>query len=179
MKEIKRIESAELQPLMDKIANAIAERHRETESLVIVGIADGGIPFGQALANRLEKMLGRKLECGSVDISFHRDDLGINPIPKVTFPTNLPFDIDNSTVILTDEVLFTGRTVRAAINELFDQGRPSQVELAILCDRGNRRLPVQADYVGFTESTTITQKVVVELDADHPETDILTILSND
>ncbi len=165
MKEIKRIDSAELERAVKSLVNAISDRHGATEKLVIASIADGGIALGSRIAEALSEKLNRPIAHGTVNVSFHRDDIGRKPIPKPTQRTELPFTIEAVTVILVDDVLFTGRTVRAALNEIFDLGRPALVELAILCDRGNRRLPIQPDYLGFTEETTPEQKVVLTMDS--------------
>ncbi len=127
MSEVARIESEELHQYIDSIANSIAnsiaDKHRDHKELVIVGIANGGIPFSINLARALEKNLGHPVPCGSVDISFHRDDIGHKPITSIDNPTVLPVNIEDATVILADDVLFSGRTARAALNEIFDQGR--------------------------------------------------------
>ena len=175
MKEVIRIESRQLKKATDRIVDSLRDRHRDTENLVIVGIADGGIPFSQILADRLGAALGRKVACGTVNISFHRDDIDHKPIPRSTNPTSIPLDIEGSTIILADDVIFTGRSVRAAINEIFDMGRPAMVELAILCDRGNRRLPIQPNYLGFEEETKPEQKVEVHLNPDNELENALTI----
>jgi pyrimidine operon attenuation protein/uracil phosphoribosyltransferase len=166
MQEAKRIEGTELVAAIRKIGEAIWRDHAGTKDLVIVGIADGGIGFGQALARDLQKRTKRDIRYGTVNITFHRDDIARKPIPKPTRRTQLPLDIEGANIILADDVIFTGRSVRAAINEIFDQGRPACVQLAILCDRGNRRLPIQPNYLGFCENTTPEQNVVLEMDPD-------------
>ena len=178
MSEVARIESEELHQYIDSIAKTIAQKHRDNKELVIVGIANGGIPFSIVLGKYLEKNLGRSIPCGSVDISFHRDDIGHKPIKSIDNPTALPVNIEGATVILADDVIFTGRTARAALNEIFDQGRPGFIELAVLCDRGNRRLPIQPNFIGFSKDTATDHKVVVKLNMDDPSKDTLTILSS-
>ena len=143
---------------IERLGAAIEARHRHTKGLLVLGIANGGIP----LARRLCKMLGIK-RVGDLDISFHRDDIGKHPIPKEFTPTLLPADVNGATVLLVDDVLFTGRTVKAALDELFDHGRPATVELAVLVDRGDRRLPVVADFVGTTLSAAEDEDVIVSL----------------
>ena len=175
MREVKRIASEQLRKATERIVESLCDQHRNTENLLVVGIADGGIPFSRILANRLESALGRSVACGTVNISFHRDDIGQNPIPRSTNPTLIPLDIEGSTIILADDVIFTGRSVRAAINEIFDMGRPAMVELAILCDRGNRRLPIQPDYLGFEETTKPEQKVEVHMNPENDMENSLTI----
>jgi len=138
----KTIGSREVHAAIERLGHAILERHRHTKDLLVLGIANGGIP----LARRLCKDLGIR-RVGDLDISFHRDDIGKHPIPKEFTPTLLPADVNGACVLLVDDVLYTGRTVKAALDELFDHGRPARVELAVLVDRGGHRLPVTADFV--------------------------------
>ncbi|HUR60501.1 MAG TPA: bifunctional pyr operon transcriptional regulator/uracil phosphoribosyltransferase PyrR [Opitutaceae bacterium] len=167
------IGSAEIQAAIARLATAIGQRHG-SGPVILLGIANGGVE----LARRLVAQLGRATppvaaRTGTLDISFHRDDIGRHPIPKEFAPTQIPVDVTGATVILVDDVLFSGRTVKAALDELFDHGRPTKVELAVLVDRGGRRLPFAADYVGLTLATRETQKVVVVLDASSPKKDSL------
>jgi pyrimidine operon attenuation protein/uracil phosphoribosyltransferase len=126
------------------------------------------------LAQRLAAKIP-EARVGTVDISFHRDDIGRHPIPKEFVPTQIPADVNGATVILADDVLFSGRTVKAALDEIFDHGRPAKVELAILVDRGGRRLPFGADYCGIALATTERQKVIVMLDPKNPANDSIHI----
>jgi pyrimidine operon attenuation protein/uracil phosphoribosyltransferase len=170
----KTIGSKEVQAAIERLAAAIRERHAGTPELWLVGIANGGI----ALADRLAAALtgaGRPVRPGSIDISFHRDDLGRHPIPKEFSPTVLPGDVTGSTVVLVDDVLFSGRTAKAALDELFDHGRPAHVELAVLVDRGGRRLPIAANYVGLTLAATPAEDVSVRLDPDDPAMDAIRV----
>ncbi|AWT59415.1 MAG: Bifunctional protein pyrR [Candidatus Moanabacter tarae] len=163
MKEIKRIESQQLTKAINRIVASVYDQHYDTEDLVIIGIANGGIAFSQILANCLGSSLNKNIACGTVNISFHRDDIERKPIPRSTNPTSISFDIEGSHIILADDVIFSGRSVRAAINEIFDIGRPAMLELAILCDRGNRRLSIQPNYLGFEEKLTPQQKIEVHM----------------
>jgi pyrimidine operon attenuation protein/uracil phosphoribosyltransferase len=160
---------------IERVASAIATRHASTDRLLLLGIANGGIVLASRLAERLKKA-GLKPGTGTIDISFHRDDIGRNPIPKEFSPTIIPHDVNGATVILVDDVLYSGRTVKAALDELFDHGRPTRVELAVLVDRGGRRLPVAAEYIGLTVAATEGQKVVVTLDAKLPAADSVAVL---
>lgn len=162
--------SDEIHPAIERLAAAIALRHPAPSELILLGIANGGIELARRLALRL-----RVTHVGTVDISFHRDDIGRNPIPKEFAPTVIPHDVHGATVILVDDVLFSGRTVKAALNELFDHGRPAKVELAVLVDRGCRMLPVAADYTGLRLEAGINEKVVVHLDPDQPAKDAITV----
>jgi pyrimidine operon attenuation protein/uracil phosphoribosyltransferase len=161
----KTIGSGEIQAAIQRLADAIAARHGAPQDLLLLGIANGGVE----LARRLATKLGAR--AGTVDISFHRDDIGRHPIPKEFAPTHIPADVHGASVVLVDDVLFSGRTVKAALDELFDHGRPTKVELAVLVDRGGRRLPLSADYVGITLAPDEAEKVVVSLDADEPKRD--------
>ena len=165
-----RIGSEEIQPAIQQLASAIARRHAATPP-VLLGIANGGI----TLARRLAALL-KGAPCGVIDISFHRDDIERNPIPKEFAPTHIPVDVSGATVVLVDDVLFSGRTAKAALDELFDHGRPAKVELAVLVDRGGRRLPVAADYCGLTLKAGDTERVSVRLDPDDPANDSIRVL---
>ena len=161
---------------IDRVASAIARRHARTTNLLLLGIANGGIVLAHRLAARLKKS-GLAPGLGTIDISFHRDDIGHHPIPKEFSPTIIPHEVNDVTVILVDDVLHSGRTVKAALAELFDHGRPASVELAILVDRGGRLLPVAATYTGLTLVAGNTEKVKVRLDATIPAKDSLRLQS--
>ena len=164
----KTIGSAEIQAAIARLVTAISERHRPAENLLILGIANGGIELTCRLARQLAMVNPRRLiHAGTVDISFHRDDIGQKPIPKEIAATHIPADVHGATVILVDDVLFTGRTVKAALDELFDHGRPTKVELAVLVDRGGRRLPLAADYAGLALTPDEGEKVTVNLDPNN------------
>lgn len=154
----KTIGPGEIHAAISRLADAIATRHADSTGLLLLGIANGGVEVARRLAERLH------CRAGTIDISFHRDDIGQHPIPKEFAPTQIPADVHGATVILVDDVLFSGRTVKAALDELFDHGRPHKVELAVLVDRGGRRLPVAADYVGLDLVIDESKKVRVTLD---------------
>jgi pyrimidine operon attenuation protein/uracil phosphoribosyltransferase len=157
---------------IDRIASAIASRHPQNPRLLLLGIANGGIELTRRLAAALKKA-GLRPGTGTLDISFHRDDIGANPIPKEHSPTLIPHDVNGATVILVDDVLHSGRTVKAALDELFDHGRPASVELAILVDRGGRLLPVAASYAGIVLVAEDSEKVKVRLDPANPARDTI------
>jgi pyrimidine operon attenuation protein / uracil phosphoribosyltransferase len=165
----KTIGSGEIQVAIKRLADAISARHRDPAKLLLLGIANGGIE----LARRLATSLGAR--AGTLDISFHRDDIGRHPIPKEFAPTQIPAEVDDAVVVLVDDVLFSGRTVKAALDELFDHGRPSKVELAVLVDRGGRRLPLAADYVGIELVTSEGEKIVVSLQPEDAKRDSIRI----
>ena len=167
----------EVSQALDRLAEVIVEARGSTQNLIFVGVADGGIGVAHRLAEKVEESLGRKIPLGIVDVSFHRDDIGSNPIPKAVIPTNLPPEVEGGSCILVDDVIFSGRTIRAALNELFDQGRPSCVELAVLVDRGHRCLPFFVDYVGMELETTLDQNVEVSVGSNHSHEDYVTVTS--
>ncbi|HVU35588.1 MAG TPA: bifunctional pyr operon transcriptional regulator/uracil phosphoribosyltransferase PyrR [Opitutaceae bacterium] len=172
MVKLQSIGAGEIHAAVVRLAAAISERHPHARKLLLLGIANGGIELARRLAAEVVKTTpGRSVQAGTVDISFHRDDIARHPIPKEFAPTHIPADVHDATVILVDDVLFSGRTVKAALDELFDHGRPTKVELAVLVDRGGRRLPVAADYVGLSLAVTDREKVVVALDPASPKRD--------
>jgi len=172
----KTIGPGEINAAFDRLAAAISARHAPTEKLLLLGIANGGIEVARRLAARLAALRSRPpVKAGTLDISFHRDDIGRNPIPKELAPTHIPSDVNGAVVVLVDDVLFTGRTVKAALDELFDHGRPACVELAVLIDRGGRRLPVAADYTGLTLSALAGEKIAVRLDSADPARDAIRV----
>ena len=175
----KTFDSPKIKEALSRMVATLAERHVRTDSLVVVGIADGGIELARRLTASLDEKFGRALQGGVINAAFQRDDIGQNPIPKQEGATHLPADVDDATVLLVDDVLSTGRTIRAAIEELFSIGRPARVELAVLVDRGNHCLPFTADVVGFVEDTDPSEDVVVKLDEHHPADDQITIHSPD
>jgi pyrimidine operon attenuation protein/uracil phosphoribosyltransferase len=170
------IGAQEIDSAISRLADAIHERHRDRQPILLLGIANGGIELARRLAARLTardpKLSARP---GTLDISFHRDDIGRHPIPKEFAPTHIPADVHGAKVILVDDVLFSGRTVKAALDELFDHGRPTKVELAVLVDRGGRRLPLAADYAGLTLAPASDEKVVVTLDPKDPKRDSIRV----
>jgi pyrimidine operon attenuation protein/uracil phosphoribosyltransferase len=161
---------------IEELARLIATRHRATPQLLLLGIANGGIELTTRLV-RLLAAAGVACGRGTIDISFHRDDIGRHPIPKEFQPTVIPHDVNGATVILVDDVLYSGRTVKAALDELFDHGRPQAVELAVLVDRGGRRMPFAPTYCGLTLDVAAGDKVVVRLDPQRPALDSITTLS--
>jgi pyrimidine operon attenuation protein / uracil phosphoribosyltransferase len=155
------LDDEDMRRTLVRIAHEIVERQEEPESLAIVGIHRRGA----VLARRLRELLGRLLEAevplGDVDISFYRDDLSRRADAPVVNASHVDFDIDGRTVVIVDDVLYTGRTVRAAIEAVFDYGRPARVQLAVLVDRGHRELPIRPDYVGKNLPTSRAERVNV------------------
>ncbi len=173
MAKPKTIGSGDIHAAIERLAQAISQRHPAPGKLLLLGIANGGVE----LARRLTLSLPAA-KAGTLDISFHRDDIGRHPIPKEFAPTHIPADVNGATVVLVDDVLFSGRTVKAALDELFDHGRPAKVELAILVDRGGRRMPFAPDYCGLTITAKENEKVVVALHAADRKKDSITIRPN-
>ena len=162
-KETMVLAARPLRAAIAAIALDIKDDQKDAPAIAIVGIQSRGVPLATRIAAVLRKSTGKKIDVGSLDITLYRDDLstvGTRPVLKAT---NIPFSIDGRTVILVDDVLFTGRTIRAALDELVDFGRPSRIALAVLIDRGHRELPIQADYVGRTVKTRRTDMVDVRL----------------
>ena len=157
------LNAAAIQRALTRIAHEIAERNEAGAEVVLVGIP----LVGDALAFRLGKILSDiwqlPVPVGTLDVSMHRDDLDQRAAPTI-HPTVMPFDVNGRTVVLVDDVLFTGRTTRAALDALNDFGRPKNIQLAVLVDRGHRELPVRADFVGKNVPTASTEKVRVRLD---------------
>ena len=151
-----------------RIAHEIVERNQGLGTVVILGIPTRGKPFAERLAAELTSIEGRTIKAGSLDIGLYRDDLDLRPRTRLG-PTIIPDDIDGSTVVLVDDVLFTGRTIRAALDALADIGRPASVQLAVVVDRGHRQLPIRADYVGKNTPTSHSERVsvrFVEIDGE-------------
>jgi pyrimidine operon attenuation protein/uracil phosphoribosyltransferase len=144
------------------MAHEIAERDETPKDLVLVGIQRGGVLLAGRLTNLLKDILGQSIPAGALDVSMHRDDIQTNVAPNM-HPTVIPFDVTGKTVVLVDDVLFSGRTTRAALDALNDFGRPQRVQLAVLIDRGHRELPIKADFVGKNVPTSLRERVNVQL----------------
>ena len=156
------LNAAAIQRALTRVAHEIAERDVASAEVVLVGVQRGGVPLAQRLSTILTGIWGHAVPTGSVDVGMHRDDLNHRAAPNI-LPTVIPFDINAKTVVLVDDVLFSGRTVRAAMDSLNDFGRPERIQLAVLIDRGHRELPIRADFVGKNVPTAITEKIRVRL----------------
>lgn len=144
-----------------RVAGEIVERHRGTEGLVIIGVRRGGIAVARELVRLLRELEGREIPVGTVDITLYRDDAATAlPNPRIG-PSAVPVSLDGKNVVLVDDVVYTGRTIRAALDALMDYGRPRRIELAALVDRGGRELPVQPDYVVRTVDVTPSERIDV------------------
>jgi pyrimidine operon attenuation protein / uracil phosphoribosyltransferase len=160
------LERDDLRRTLRRIAHEIAEKNPDPDALAIVGIHTRGALLARRLHAALAELTGAEVPIGDIDISFYRDDVGAkSPATQpVVHASHIDFDLAGRTVVLVDDVLFTGRTVRAAIDALFDYGRPQRVQLAVLCDRGHRELPIRPDYVGKNLPTGREQRVNVHLE---------------
>jgi pyrimidine operon attenuation protein/uracil phosphoribosyltransferase len=151
--------------VLTRIAHEIAERNDNSQAVAIVGVQRGGIHLADRLASLLKGVWGHAVPVGRIDVSMHRDDLDHHAAPNIQ-PTVMPFDLNGKTVVIVDDVLYSGRTTRAALDSLNDFGRPKRVQLAVLVDRGHRELPIKADFVGKNVPTAPNEKVDVQLKED-------------
>src|SRR5690242_13224817 len=163
------LEEDALARTLQRIAHEIIERNPDLDRVALVGIHTRGVPLAQRLRRLIEDFAGVEVELGTVDITFYRDDVQVrggeaplHPQPLVR-ATRLDFPLEGRTIVLVDDVLYTGRTIRAAIEALFDYGRPARVQLAVLADRGHRELPIRPDYVGKNLPTARGERVQVHL----------------
>ena len=163
------LDAEALSRTLSRIAHEIIEANPELDEVALVGIQTRGVPLAQRLARLIEERAGDAPQLGAVDITFYRDDVHVRggeaplhaqPIVRETL---LDFPLEGRTVVLVDDVLYTGRTIRAAIEALFDYGRPARVQLAVLVDRGHRELPIRPDYVGKNLPTSRTERIQVQL----------------
>lgn len=148
--------------IIKRISHEILERNKGCENLVFIGIQKRGVPLARRIAKNIEELEDIRLQVGKLDITFYRDDVGQRIKPDIQI-TDIPFDIKDRDVILVDDVLFTGRTIRAALDAIIDFGRPKSIQLVVLIDRGHRELPIRADYVGKNLPTSLSEFVEVKL----------------
>nr|MEE4266545.1 bifunctional pyr operon transcriptional regulator/uracil phosphoribosyltransferase PyrR [Candidatus Krumholzibacteria bacterium] len=153
--------SREMSRAIKRMAHEIVEAHKGVDNLVLLGVQRRGVPLARMLAESIKQVEGREVPQGALDITFYRDDLSkLGPTPQVS-STEMPFDVTEKTVILVDDVLYTGRTVRAALDVIMDWGRPQAIRLAVLIDRGHRELPIRPDFVGKNVPTS--QKEIIKV----------------
>jgi pyrimidine operon attenuation protein/uracil phosphoribosyltransferase len=156
-----------------RMAIEVVEKNRGLQDLMIVGIRSRGVPIGERIAREIEQMEGQPVPFGIVDITLYRDDLTTIAPQPVVKPSRLPEPIDDKIVVLVDDVLYTGRTVRAALDALIDFGRPRAVMLAVLIDRGHRELPIHADVIGKTVPTDADEVIKVKMEETDGEDEVL------
>ena len=165
----KLLDAEDVRRALTRIAHEIIERDKGATDVVLVGIANRGDHLARRLATEIQRIEGTEVRVGVLDITFYRDDIGLKAEAPEVHETRIPFDISGTTVVLVDDVLFTGRTIRAAMDALMDFGRPRRIQLAVLVDRGHRELPIRADFVGKNVPTRRADDVrvlVTELDGD-------------
>lgn len=148
---------------LTRISHEIVEKNKGIDELMLVGIRTRGVPIAERVADEIEKIEGKRPQVGVLDITLYRDDLSSMAYQPLVRPTQMPTDISGKTIVLTDDVLYTGRTIRAALDALIDMGRPHIIQLAVLIDRGHRELPIRADYVGKNVPTSAHETVSVAL----------------
>ena len=163
MASARLLDGGDIRRAVTRIAHEVLERNKGADALTLVGIAARGDDLARRLASEIARIEGAKVPVGVLDITFYRDDIGMRAEAPEVHETRIGFDITGKTVVLVDDVLFTGRTIRAAMDALVDFGRPTSVELAVLVDRGHRELPIRADFVGKNVPTRMDESVRVAL----------------
>ena len=157
------MDEAAINRALIRISHEIVEHNGGLENVAVIGIQKRGVPLATRIRNTLEEIDGIQVPMGVLDITFYRDDLSTLSAHPVVHGTDIPFNVNDKKIILIDDVLFTGRTTRAAIENIFDMGRPENIQLAILVDRGHRQLPFRADYVGKNIPTSLSEHIDVEV----------------
>lgn len=160
---------------LSRIAHEILERHPDVKRLALVGVRSRGVPLARRLARLVGEAAGAEPAVGALDIALYRDDFTSLAAQPITKGSDILFSIDGRTLVLVDDVLFTGRTVRAALDQLIDFGRPARIELAVLVDRGHRELPIRADYVGRSLSTSRDEAVEVRVREEDGKDEVVLI----
>ena len=168
------MDSEGIRRALTRISHEIVEKNKGVDNIVLVGIRTRGVPIAERLAENIEKIEGQKPPVGVLDITLYRDDLSTLAYQPIVRPTELPVDITGKIVVLVDDVLYTGRTIRTALDAIIDNGRPKTIQLAVLVDRGHRELPIRADFVGKNVPTSSREVVSVQLQStDEAENVIL------
>ncbi len=161
--KVKIMDARKMERALTRIAHEILERNKSVENLALVGIRTRGVPLAKRLAEKIKKIEKLQIEVGILDINLYRDDWSMISDHPVLRKTEIPFQIDDKKVVLVDDVLYTGRTIRAALDALVDLGRPKIIQLAVLVDRGHRELPIRADFVGKNVPTSLQEFVEVRI----------------
>ncbi|MBM7552830.1 bifunctional pyr operon transcriptional regulator/uracil phosphoribosyltransferase PyrR [Thalassobacillus pellis] len=172
------MDEAAIRRALTRISHEIIEKNKGVEDLILVGIKTRGVPLASRLKEKINDIEGIHLPSGELDITLYRDDLTTNKAEPELKETNIDTDIDGKKVVLVDDVLYTGRTVRAAMDALMDHGRPTQIQLAVLIDRGHRELPIRADFVGKNVPTSLDEIVEVNV-SETDEADAVTIFEKE
>ncbi len=169
------LNSKEIEKAIIRITHEIIEKNKGTKDVCLVGIQRGGVLLAKRLASQIEAIEKESVEVGALDIALYRDDIYIKEEQPVVRSTDIPFLITDKTVVLVDDVLFTGRSIRAAMDALIDFGRPARIQLAVLIDRGRRELPIRADYVGKNIPTAFNDRVEVCFDREDKEDSVIIV----
>ncbi len=169
------LNSKEIERIITRITHEIIEKNKGMRNLCLVGIQRGGVLLAKRLASQIESIEEERIEVGSLDIAFYRDDIHLKKEQPIVRSTDIPFSITDKIVLLVDDVLFTGRSIRAAMDALIDFGRPAFIQLTVLIDRGHRELPIRADYVGKNIPTSINDRVEVYLKEEDKEDKVVLI----
>jgi pyrimidine operon attenuation protein / uracil phosphoribosyltransferase len=154
--------ASEIDRTLVRLAHEVLEKTQDLDRLAFIGIRRRGMPLAQRLAHKIESLENRKIPVGVLDINLYRDDLTTVDIKPIVSATEIPFSVQGRDIILTDDVLYTGRTIRAALDALFDHGRPARVQLLVLIDRGHRELPIEARFIGRVVQTTDAEIIEVK-----------------
>ena len=171
-KKTQLMDEAQMRRTITRMAHEIIERNQGAADVVLVGIRRRGEPIARMLADAIQRVEGALPPVGTVDITFYRDDLTHLSVDPTLNRTDIPFSIEGRTVVLVDDVLYTGRTARAALDALMDMGRARRIQLAVLIDRGHRELPIRADFVGKNVPTAVSEFIRVAVDAIDGETSV-------
>lgn len=164
-KEMKALADREdIDRVLTRIAHEILEKNKGSKNIVLVGIKTRGVPLAKRIAKKIEEIENKVISCGELDITLYRDDLSQISSQPIVHNTEIPFDINEKIVVLVDDVIYTGRTVRSAMDALIDLGRPGAIQLAVLVDRGHREVPIRADFVGKNIPTSNDEIIEVKLD---------------
>lgn len=163
------LDKKDIDRVLSRMAHEILERNKGARGLCLVGIQRGGVHLAKRLAHKIKEIENKDVPVGSLDIAFYRDDLSIRKEQPQVRRTEVPCELSDQKVVLVDDVLFTGRSIRAALDALMDIGRPANIQLAVLIDRGHRELPIKADFVGKNIPTAINENVEVSLEEEGKE----------
>jgi len=164
-KEMKALADREdIDRVITRVAHEILEKNKGSKDVVLVGIKTRGVPLAKRIAKKIEEIENKVISCGELDITLYRDDLSQISSQPIVHNTEIPFDINEKVVVLVDDVIYTGRTVRSAMDALIDLGRPGAIQLAVLVDRGHREVPIRADFVGKNIPTSKNEIIEVKLD---------------
>lgn len=167
------ISGKDIDRILSRMAHEIIERNKGSENLCLIGIQRGGVHLARRLTQKMKAIEHVEIPIGSLDISLYRDDIGMRAEHPVVRKTDIPCDVNGMRIILVDDVLYTGRSIRAAMDALMDYGRPAQIQLAVLIDRGHRELPIRADYAGKNIPTSRAETVEVQLSEEGHEDRVL------